>query len=456
MRFVADLLYLLFGLLYLPVALYQAVVLGKNRTGWGERFGSVAVRDPERERLWIHAVSLGEVNATPRLVEGLREALPETDLVFSTTTDTGYARAVQLYGYENVFRFPLDFSLVIGRVLRRVRPTMVVLIELEVWYNLGLMAARRGIPVVVANGRLTARSASRLGRVGFAARRMFGDLAWVGAQDEAIAERFRDLGTRPDRIGVTSSLKWDSAHVAERIDGADALARAMGIDASRPLWVCGSTGPGEEEIVLAAYRRLLSHWSGLAQGVQVESASESAPPSPVLAIVPRKPERFDEVARLIDRSGFSCIRRSACSDGQARSLDAPCVLLIDTMGELRKAYSLADAVFVGRSLVPLGGSDPIEVAALGKAVVVGPHTDNFAVPVAAFRDADALREVHSADELADAIGAILHDKRGANEMGERARRVVLSHQGATKRTVERIVGVLRTSAHGTRTEPYRK
>lgn len=452
MRFAADLAYLVIGLIYLPIALYQAVVVGKNRAGWGERFGFVPAYDPARQRVWIHAVSLGEINATPRLVEALRKRLPETDFVFSTTTDTGYARAVQLYGADSVFRFPLDFSPVISRVLRRVKPSMIVLVELEVWYNLVRMATRRGIPVVVANGRLTARSARRLGWIRPAARRMFGDLAWVGAQDEAIASRFRALGVASERVEVTSSLKWDSAEVLDRIDGADSLAEDMGIDKARPLWVCGSTGPGEEALVLDAYRELLGNWASLVHCMQVGSTEGKKPESPLLAIVPRKPERFDEVARLIERSGFSCVRRSRHVDGQA---GGPCqptaVLLIDTMGELRKLYSLADAVFVGRTLVPLGGSDPMEVAALGKMIVVGPHTDNFAVPVAALLEADALRQIESPDELASTIGAILRDQPMAVAMGNRARRVVISRQGATERTAEQLVHVMQRAARDMRT-----
>ena len=159
MRWLADIAYLFAGLIYLPVALYHALILGKNRRGWRQRFGGVPTFDPTVPRIWIHAVSLGEINATPRLVAALRERLPETDVVFSTTTDTGYARAVQLYGADCVFRFPLDSSLVVSRVLRRVRPTMIVLVELEVWYNLVRIAARRGIPVAIVNGRLTERSA---------------------------------------------------------------------------------------------------------------------------------------------------------------------------------------------------------------------------------------------------------------------------------------------------------
>ena len=438
-------MYLLAGLLYLPVALYQALIVGKNRRGWGERFGFVRALDPGKQRIWIHAVSLGEVNATPRLVEALHECLARAEIVFSTTTDTGYARAVQLYGANRVFRFPLDFSPVVARVLRRVSPSMIVLVELEVWFNLVRMATGWGIPVVVVNGRLTPRSVGRLRRLGRATKWMFRDLAWVGAQDEVIASRFRSLGVPADRVEVTSSLKWDSAAVTDKVEGADELACALGIDRCRPLWVCGSTGPGEEIMILDAYRRLLDDWTRLARGVQAGSVDKSKTAGPILAIVPRKPERFDEVARIIERAGFECVRRSECDGGaDLFPKPRPAVLLGDTMGELRKFYSLADVVFVGRTLVPLGGSDPMEVAALGKPVVIGPHTENFQLPVEALCMADAIRIIESADALPSAIGAFLRDRVVAAKMGSRAREVVIANQGATKRTADAIVGLLET------------
>lgn len=443
MRWLADLCYLLAGLIYLPVALYHALIVGKNRHGWGERFGGVRTFGPSRQRIWIHAVSLGEINATPRLIDALRERLPRCDFVISTTTDTGYARAVQLYGREQVFRFPLDFSLVVSHVLKRVRPNIIVLVELEVWYNLTRMASRRGIPVVVVNGRLTARSERRFRLLWAAGRGMFGRLAWIGAQDQTIAERFRSVGVPGDRIEVTSSLKWDTAVVADSIDGQDSLAAAVGLDDAHPLWVCGSTGPGEEALILDAYRRLLDDPALLARRVHGETGKVGASAPPVLAIVPRKPERFDEVARLIERAGFECVRRSQREDGTYTSIVGPTsVVLGDTMGELRKFYALARVAFVGRSLVPMGGSDPMEAAALGKPVVVGRHTDNFRLPVEALRQADAIRIVHTAEDLASVVGGLLGDPVLARDLGGRAQAVVVRNQGATIRTADALAGLM--------------
>lgn len=432
MRWLADLLYLLAGLLFLPFALYQAVFLKKNRSGWRQRFGKVPTFEPGRRRIWVHAVSLGEINATPALVAALKERLPEAEFVFSTTTDTGYARAVQHYGAERVFRFPLDFSLVVSRVLERVQPAMIVLVELEVWYNLVRMASARGIPVVVVNGRLTGRSHRRMKRVGAFVRPMFADLAWVGAQDEIIASRFISLGVPSDRVEVTGSLKWDSAQVTDTVAGAEALAEALGLTGAEPLWVCGSTGPGEEELILTAYRELMER----------ARARKAGAVFPRLAIVPRKPERFDEVARLVEQRGFTCMRRSICPDSHTNKPEPDAVILGDTMGELRKFYSLASVVFVGRTLVPLGGSDPMEVAALGKPILIGPRFENFELPARALLEAGAAKLVRTANDLVSAVGEVLSDSGEAKAMGERGRGAVLANQGATARTADRLGGLL--------------
>ncbi len=443
MRWLIDIGYILAGLLYIPIALYNALVLGKNRSGWRERFGAVPSFEPGRQRIWIHAVSLGEINCTPKLVEMLQTQLPDCDIVISTTTDTGYARAIQHFGQQRVFRFPLDFSFVMSRVLRRIKPTLLVLVELELWPNLVGLANRRGIPIVVVNGRLTERSARRLGYLGSLTRRMFARLTWVGAQDATIATRFRQLGVQADRVEVTSSIKWDSALVADDVTGTQELAEALGISKQAPLWVCGSTGPGEEAILLTVYRRLLDDWSKTANDVSDASSSE---PSnvPVLVIVPRKPERFNEVARLIKENGFDCRRRSVCQNGTTPSAVDPrqTVVLGDTMGELRKYYALSDLVFVGRSLVPMGGSDPMEVAALGKPMVAGPYMSNFHLPVTVLSRAGAMRTIGDANELATIVLEMLSDTAAARILGLKGREVVSQQQGATQLTADKLVSLI--------------
>lgn len=429
MSWLANCVYLLAAVCYLPIVAYQMVVQKKNRRGWWQRFGHLDFAPPKGRRIWVHAVSLGETNAARLIVEQLNERLPDVEILISTTTDTGFARACQLYGPERVFRYPLDFSWVVRRALNRIQPSMIVLVELEVWPNLMALARSRDVPVVVVNGRLTERSFRRLRRFSLAGQRAFGSLRWVGAQDATIAARFRGLGVAADRIDVTGSVKWDTVTLGSPVDGAADLQRAMGMDAGKPLWICGSTGPGEEALILDAYSELRTTRRELQ-----------------LAIIPRKPERFDEVARLIERGGYACRRRSCQPDGSqtpASSVeDGSWIALGDTMGELRKFYALADAVFVGRSLIPMGGSDPMEVAALGKPMVVGPHMDNFAAAMSAFDEREAIRTVERASDLAGAIDDVLAHPDRARQMGARARQVVEENQGATRTTVDKLIAII--------------
>jgi len=462
MAWLANIAYLVAGVAYLPVLFYQMIAQRKNRRGWREK-----LTGPRAElnhvnssgAIWVHAVSLGEINAARGIVAGLQSCFPNRRVVISTTTDTGHARAVELFGEERVFRYPLDLSWTVSRALRRINPALIVLIELEVWLNLVTIAARRGIPVCVVNGRLTERSCRRFGWIAPIARRMFAALRWVGAQDAATADRFARVGVPRDRITVTGSVKWDTAAIADRIPGQDELAAAVGIRPDAPLWVCGSTGPGEEALLLDAYADL-----------------RRTHPALQLALIPRKPERFDEVADLIRRRGFKCNRRSQNPDGHAQSPapspattnpppsqggagggskghathpeistsalqnnlppHQPPVILGDTMGELRKFYALATVVFVGRSLVPMGGSDPMEVAALGKPIVTGPHMQNFAQPVEVLSACGALVQAPDAPSVKSQVEAWLNNPAKTAQAASAARTAVTSNQGATARTIE--------------------
>jgi 3-deoxy-D-manno-octulosonic-acid transferase len=399
----------------------------------------------------IHAVSLGEMNATRALVQQLSAARSDLRFLVTVTTDTGYARGRELYGSDpsvTLARFPLDLSSAIRRLLDRQRPAVVVLMELEVWPNLVLHCRRRGIPVAVINGRLTTSSYRNYRLARPLLRSTFGRLSAVCAQDEQYAERFRSLGVADAVLSVTGTMKFDTAQVADRIAGDADLAVEVGLasssqsepnHASAPLWVVGSSGPGEEAIVLKAYRQLLATCPGLR-----------------LAIIPRHPERFDAVADLIRQAGFGLVRRSSTRGVKPEpalpaepNMTRP-VILGDTMGELRKFYALADVVLVGRSLVDLGprqrGSDMIEPAALGKPVIVGTWTHNFADAVRALEQADGVRVVQDAAALASAVRAILADPVAAAEMGRRARAVVVRQQGATARHVAVILRLLDNTA----------
>ena len=427
MRFVLDILYAIGLAATSPVWLYRMVRHGRYRSGKAQRLsGSAPVRYGLQPIIWIHAVSLGETNAARTLVDELHSQLPDYQVVISSTTDTGMAAACKLFSPGHwVFHWPMDFSLAVSRALNRLRPDLVVLIEGEVWPNFLAECNRREIPVVIVNGRLGAdKGYPRYKKLGPIARKLFGRLTAIGAQTVDYAERFGSLGVAAERLHVTGMMKFDTAVTADYVEGQDELAAALSLSDGEQLVVAGGTGPGEEQL-------LVDFWPKL----------KAAHPSARLAIVPRKPERFDEVAHVIEQRGLKVIRRSGRPDGSAGEADGEAIILGDSMGELRKFYSLACCVFVGRSLVPMGGSDMIESAALGKATAFGPHTFNF--PQADDLAARGCARVADADELADQLDRWLADLPAAEAAGREARGYVISQQGATRRNVEMICRVLK-------------
>jgi len=427
MGIVLDIIYAAALVVLSPWWVYRMVRHGRYRDGIAGRLGAAPVRYGLQPVIWLHGVSLGEVNALASLVRELHSQLPDYRVVISTSTDTGLAGARRLFAPSHtVFNWPLDFSLVVRRALNRLRPDLVVLMEGDVWPNFLAACNRRDIPVVVVNGRMSPdKGYPGYRKLGPLAARLFNRLTAIGVQNEAYAECFRKLGTKDEKIRVTGMMKFDTVRVADRLDGQDELAAALGIDGADRLIVAGGTGPGEEKMLLDVFAKLRS-------GGKHESAR--------LAIVPRKPERFNEVARLIADSGLSLIRRSENPDPQASDGPRDAIILGDTMGELRKFYALAACVFVGRSLVPMGGSDMIEAAALGKPVAFGPHTFNF--PQADDLAENGCARVADADALADKLDQWLADPALADTAARDAQQYVVTRQGATRRNVEMICKVL--------------
>ena len=395
-----DLAYLAGGVLLSPVW------ARKKREGWGERFGHIdgMLQRPAggRPRVVLHAVSVGEVAALRSLVPILCE---HAEVIVSTTTDTGLARARALYaGSCDVVRTPLDFSWSVRRFLDKSRPDVVGLVELEVWPNLIRGCVQRDIPIGVINGRLSERSFKGYRRARPILAPSFKRLSFACVQDGAYAERFRAMGVAEDRLSVTGSMKWDAVEVADgsaRTVDAIGLARTLGLDLDRPIVVGGSTGPGEEALLHA-----------------------SVPEDVQLVCAPRKPERFDEAAAAMP----GCVRRShidqAPRSGQAR-------FLLDSIGELSTLYRVADVVVVGRSFGAQFGSDPMEPAGLGRATLIGPAYSDFTTVVEALRDADGIGVVERAG-LPRAISGLLGDAGAREALGARARQCVLEHQGASR------------------------
>jgi 3-deoxy-D-manno-octulosonic-acid transferase len=429
-----DFLYVLAAIAIIPVAIYRVVKHRRYRTGWAQRFGKVARRSPDKKCIWLHAVSVGEVNAAKTLVKELKRRFPAFEIVVSTTTDTGFARASALFS-ENlqVFYFPLDFSWIMGRALRRIRPAICLLMELEVWPNFLRIAEQQMIPVIVVNGRISDRSFSRYKMVKPLVKKTFRRISLVLAQTDEYAKRFKELGCLNDRVIVTGSLKYDTAQVTERVKGADALAAQLNLGDER-LWVAGATGNDEEKILLDVYRDLKRQ----------QQFSDLR-----LAIVPRKPERFDEVAELVKRSGFELIRYSQArkkatgkSNIEYRALSTQPVILGDTMGDLRKFYSLATVIFVGRSLVHMGGSDMMEAAALGKCTIFGPHAFNFRHTVDALLADQGAIMVRDKQDLLNTMRKCLLEPDFAAQIAHKGQEVIRKNQGATAKTIEQIAKFL--------------
>ena len=442
MRLLLDVVYLLAGIAVSPMLFYRMIRHGRYRQGWGQKFGRVARKAPQKKCIWLHAVSVGEVNAAQTLVAQIETQLPDFELVISTTTDTGFARADKLFGQKcGVFYFPFDLSWVTRRAFNRLAPAICLLMELEVWPNFIFTARSRNVPVVVLNGRISDRSFARYRKIKRITRTFFGKLDCVLAQTQQYAERFRELGCPAERVLVTSSLKYDTAQVADRVEGAESLAQQLNLAGAR-LWVAGGTGDDEEQIILNVYQSLLqdSRFTDLR-----------------LAVVPRKPERFNEVAELIERMGFPLVRYSQLK-GAARGAGVPpalrgqdalatkhkgetpspqsAVILGDTMGDLRKFYSLTTVIFVGRSLVPMGGSDMMEAAALGKCTIFGPHAFNFRQTVEALLQGQGALQVVDKDDLQKTMEKCLSQPAYAEKIARSGQTVIRQNQGATARTMD--------------------
>ena len=365
-------------------------------------------------RLLVHGVSVGEVNAVTPLVEALDEDA-HVQVVVSSATETGYARATKLHeGRRPVVRYPLDFTWMVGRFLDRTRPDAVVLVEQELWPGFLRECRRRRIPVCLVNARMSESSFQRYKAFGPVARWLLRTLDLVVCQSDVYRDQFVRLGADPAHTHVTGSLKWDAALPTGDPTRAAALSDSLGIDRDRPLVVAGSTGPGEE-------RRLL----------------ESLPPGAQLLLAPRRPERWDEVAGL--RPGMP--RRSAIREGNGAQTGSHDVFLLDTIGELTDAYHLADAVFVGRSLVPQGGSNPLESVAQGKPTVMGPHFENFKDVVAELVGAGGLA---ISDQPMSQIGEWLREPSRASAVAEAGLRAMAHNRGSARRTGELVLDRIRS------------
>ena len=413
-------------LYFLAVLPSTALRRGGGAGGLRERFGRLpaAVNPGRRPSIWVHAVSVGEALAARPLLRALRTAYPGHRLVVSTTTATG-RRVARGFGGEvdAVCYAPFDFPWFVDSTLDRIAPALLLLVDTEIWPNLLRACRRRGVGAAIVNGRLSDRSYRRYRLVRCGLRRVLADVGRVCAQTEEWGRRFVAIGADPARVTVTGSLKFDAA--APPGTGAtedDGLRAAFAFARGRPVVIAASTLRGEEEPVLRAFAR-------------VREASSDA----LLVIAPRHPERFGEARRLAGRAGFRAVLRSELDPGRDPRAE---VVVLDTLGELGRLFDAASVVFVGGSLVPAGGHNLIEPAAFGRAVVVGPHMENFADVAREFVSRGAALQVRGADELPEALAGLMRDGERRRRLGQAALALVDANRGATRRTLDRLAELL--------------
>jgi 3-deoxy-D-manno-octulosonic-acid transferase len=421
--YVLNLIYVALLLLLSPYFVYQAIWRHKYRHGFAAKFlGFVPWRRSDRLCVWLHAVSVGEVNLLGPLVAEIERRHPDWECVVSSTTLTGLALAKTRYPQLSVFYCPLDFTWAVNTAMRRVCPDLLVLAELELWPNLVAAARRFGAPVAIVNGRLSDRSFRGYRLVRPVISRVLGGVDLVAAQTPEYARRFAALGADPEKIRVIGSLKFDGALTDRGNAQTVRLRKLAGFTSDDVIFLAGSTQAPEEELALATYRALLPQWPRLR-----------------LVLVPRHPQRFDEVAALLDKNGLPWQRRSTLSttaDPLAR------VLLVDSVGELGAWWGTTDIAFVGGSLTRRGGQNMLEPAAYGAAVSFGPNTWNFRDMVAELLAAEAAQVVHGGPELTQFVRRCLEDPAWTAALGRRAKALIARQLGATAKTVDLLEALL--------------
>jgi 3-deoxy-D-manno-octulosonic-acid transferase len=454
--YLLNLAYLLLILLASPCLLFRAVVRGKYRQGWSAKLlGLVPRREGDAFCVWLHAVSVGEVNLMKPLVDRIARQRRDWQVVISTTTRTGYALAQQKYEGHTVFYCPLDFSWAVSAAMRRVRPDLLLLAELELWPNLIAAAQRHGARVSIVNGRLSQRSFRGYRRLRWLIGGMLRRIDLIAVQNEEYAERFVQLGAEAETVHITGSMKFDDVQTDRRNPATAWLRQLAGIQDDDVIFFAGSTHHPEEKLALKAFRQLsVQH------------------PRLRLVLVPRHAERFEEVARRLQRSGLPWQRRSELTVKRGLPLElsnratskkperkdqrgvgkpaakadretvtsvvdaGPRILLIDTIGELGAWWGTADIAFVGGSLNRRGGQNMIEPAAYGAAVAFGPNTWNFRDIVAALLGHKAAVVVKNRRQLTSFVRRCLERPQFAERLGRRAQSFVARQQGATETTVK--------------------
>jgi 3-deoxy-D-manno-octulosonic-acid transferase len=429
MPLLLNTLYLLLLVAVSPLLLWQTWRRGKRRPGFAARFwGRAPRRLGNRPCIWFHAVSLGEVKQLRPVVDELARRRPDWDVFLSTSTATGLAAARREFPEVVVFFSPLDFSWAVNKAVARIRPTVLALVELELWPNLIHSAKKSGARVVVLNARLGQSSFRGYSQIRWALAPTFRRLDLVAAQTEEYAARFVALGAELGRVRVTGSIKYDNLETDRANPRTVALRRALGVSGADVVFVAGSTMEGEEAAALEAFR-----------------AARASHPRLRLILVPRHPERFDAVATWLASQGESFIRRSRQGALDTSRAARP-IILLDTVGELSAVWGLADVAFVGGSLFPgRGGQNMMEPAAYAAAVCFGPHTHNFRDAVEGLLACNGARRISSTAGLVHSLRADLDDPDSATRRALAGRDFVLAQHGAATRTINELDRLVQTS-----------
>lgn len=427
----------LFGLLSLPYVVYASIRYKKYRVGWKEKIFGLVPELPEvsqgKKRLWLHGVSVGEINLLKPLAREIEASGQDWEFVVSSTSETGFELAKRLFGDRvPVFYCPLDLGRATRRAVRRVKPDLLALAELELWPALVKAAHDFGARVAIVNGRISDKSFQRYRFVKSALAPTFRRIDLIGAQDELAAERFKAIDPCPERVVVSGSVKYDGVQTDRSNPETKRLGALIGIEEDDVVFLAGSTQAPEEVGAIETYRRLYREYPRLK-----------------LIVVPRSRERFDEVARLLDASGFAWLRRSKLNDGfhpdpptaPAPERDPRRVVLVDAIGELGAWWGLAKIAFVGGSWGDRGGQNMLEPSGYGAAVSFGPNTRNFRKIAADLLRAHGAVVVADADELERFVRRCLEEPEYRKSLGTAARSLALANAGAARRTVE-LLGAL--------------
>ncbi len=427
----SNFLYLALLALVSPILAYRMIRYGRYRRGLGEKLRGLSYEKAAELRdgkdcVWLHGVSVGEIQLLPPVVEQLQSRCPDHSIVISTSTDTGYDLAVKLFGASRVFFCPLDFSWATARTVKALQPSQLILTELELWPNLIRTAKSSGVRVRVINGRLSERSAHRYQQFSRFTHCCFAAIDWVGCHDEESAVRFIQCGVAPEMVTVTGSIKIDNAPDHRDLPEVQELAHWAAVAPWHRVWIVGSTQAGEEEMAISVYKRL-----------------SPLNPELRLILVPRHVERFGEVAKLIQRSGFTPHRRS--SDGSVSEVtgdtddatwETQRVILVDTIGELRSWWGVGHIATVGGSFGNRGGQNMLEPAGYGLAVSFGPNTKNFKVIANGLVAAGGAIRLRDELEMERFVRRCLGDVSAADALGLAAQAVVAKHRGAIGKTVD--------------------